>query len=78
MTSVDFLKKEQLNNLELNPEYLIIKSDEGLNLIETLKKYTNFSYRGSDSSEFFIRNDIYDNYSQEKNERLKYYGLEAI
>ncbi|MDD2483022.1 MAG: hypothetical protein PHE32_00415 [Candidatus Shapirobacteria bacterium] len=78
MTGVDFLKKEQLNNFQLNPEYLIIKGDEGLNLAETLRKYTDFSYRGSESSEFFIRTDVYKNFSKEKIERLNYYGLKAI
>lgn len=78
MTSVETLKNEQLNDFQSKPEYLIIKNSEGLNLAEILKNYKNFSYRGSESSEFYIRSDVYKNFSKEKIDNLKYYGLEAI
>ncbi|MDD2224926.1 MAG: hypothetical protein PHP97_02075 [Candidatus Shapirobacteria bacterium] len=78
MAGVEQLKNEELETFQTKPEYLIFGGDEGLSLTEILKNYKNFSYRGSESSEFFIRNDIYKNFSKEKIDKLKYYGLEVI
>lgn len=78
MTNVNHLKSEQLDIISKKPEYLIIGSDEGLNILPILGYYKNFKYRGSDSSEFYIRTDLYQTFSLEKIEKLKYYGLEAI
>lgn len=78
MTNVDHLKDEQLNNFGKLPEYLIIGNNENLDLSLTLSQYINFKYRGSESSEFYIKKDLYKTFSPEKIEKLKYYGLEAI
>jgi hypothetical protein len=78
MTSVDQLKSEQLKNFDKQPEYLIIGNSENLSLSSILSQYINFKYRGSESSEFYIKKDLYKTFSPEKIEKLKYYGLEAI
>lgn len=78
MTGVEQLRKEQVANFESGPEYLIIKNNEGLPIDKFLENYQNFGYRGSENSEFYIRNDIYKNFSKEKIDKLKYYGLEEV
>lgn len=78
MTEVPELKKEQLLIFASNPEYLIMKDDQGLGIGNEVKsKYQQFSYRGGES-EFFVNKEAWKTYSTEKINKLRYYGLEAI
>jgi hypothetical protein len=56
----------------------MIKSNEELPIDKFLENYQNFGYRGSEKSEFYIRSDVYKNFSKDKVDKLRYYGLEAI
>lgn len=78
MGGVEQLRERQLADFRSGPEYLIVKDDQGLGLGEEIERYQNFRYREGENSEFFIRKDVYDNFSEEKINKLKYYGLEAI
>jgi len=78
MTSVEQFRERQLADIGSEPEYLMIKDDQGLELSEKMERYQNFRYREGGGSEFFIRKDVFDNFSEEKINKLKYYGLEAI
>jgi len=78
MTSVEQFRERQLAGIRSEPEYLIVKDYQGLEQGENPVKYQNFRYREGGKSEFFIRKDLFDNFSDEKINKLKYYGLEAI
>jgi len=79
MSGVEELREEQMDNFRSKPEYMIIKSDEGLKIGEFLTEYQKFQYREDEgASEFYIRKDFFENMSDEKKEIVKYYGLKEI
>ena len=78
MSGVAELREEQMANFESRPDYLLIKSEEKLNVDNYLDEYQNFSYREEEKSEFYIKKETYKNFDEEKIRKLNYYGFKAI
>lgn len=77
METVPGMRQEQINSFSSLPEYLILKSSEGLPVEQYLTKYQRFSYRG-EKMEFYIEKNKWKKMEEKVKEKVVYYGFEAI